>query len=76
MQLARCNVEGHHHVAVRTCHPLPHERVPAAVIGGGSSGFYAADQLLKAGFGVDVLEKLVNRVAMLAAAASPSVATR
>lgn len=71
MQLARCDVEGHHHVAVRTCHPLPHERVRAAVIGSGSSGVYAADRLLKAGFGVDVLEALPTPFGLVRAGAAP-----
>lgn len=71
MQLARCNIEGHHHVAVRTCNPLPHERVRAAVIGGGSSKFSAADQVLKAGFGVDVLQVLPTPFGLARAGVAP-----
>ncbi len=50
---------------------IPHEYGRAAVIGGGPSGFYAADQLLKAGFGVDVLEALPTPFGLVRAGVAP-----
>lgn len=41
---------------MRTRSPLRHDGARAAVVGRWLSGFYAADQLAKAGFGVDVVE--------------------
>jgi NADPH-dependent 2,4-dienoyl-CoA reductase/sulfur reductase-like enzyme len=48
-----------------------HGGVPAAAVGGGPSGFYAADQLLKAGFRVDVLEASPTRFGLVRAVVAP-----
>src|SRR3954454_10307788 len=43
----------------------------AAIVGAGPSGFYATDQLLKAGFAVDLLEILPTPVGLVRAGAAP-----
>jgi ferredoxin--NADP+ reductase len=43
----------------------------AAVIGAGPSGFYAADQLLKGGFEVDLLDKLPTPFGLVRAGVAP-----
>ena len=48
------------------------ENVPrAAVVGAGPSGFYAADQLLKAGFEVDLLDALPTPFGLVRAGVAP-----
>jgi ferredoxin--NADP+ reductase len=46
-------------------------RVRAAVIGAGPSGFYATDQLLRAGFEVDLLDKLPTPFGLVRAGVAP-----
>jgi ferredoxin--NADP+ reductase len=43
----------------------------AAVVGAGPSGFYATDQLLKAGFEVDLLELLPTPFGLVRAGVAP-----
>src|ERR671921_1576474 len=43
----------------------------AAVVGAGPSGFYATDQLLKAGFAVDLLELLPTPFGLVRAGVAP-----
>ena len=43
----------------------------AAVVGAGPSGFYATDQLLKAGFEVDLLEVLPTPFGLVRAGVAP-----
>src|SRR3954465_3791183 len=43
----------------------------AAVVGAGPSGFYATDQLLKAGFAVDLLEVLPTPFGLVRAGVAP-----
>src|ERR1700745_424514 len=43
----------------------------AAIVGAGPSGFYATDQLLKAGFAVDLLEILPTPFGLVRAGVAP-----
>jgi ferredoxin--NADP+ reductase len=43
----------------------------AAVVGAGPSGFYATDQLLKAGFDVDLIELLPTPFGLVRAGVAP-----
>jgi ferredoxin/flavodoxin---NADP+ reductase len=43
----------------------------AAIVGAGPSGFYAADQLLKAGFAVDLLDELPTPYGLVRAGVAP-----
>src|SRR5918911_84059 len=47
------------------------DELRAAVVGAGPSGFYATDQLLKAGFAVDLLEVLPTPFGLVRAGVAP-----
>src|SRR3954449_11732892 len=49
----------------------PHDVMRAAVVGAGPSGFYAADQLLRAGFEVDLLDALPTPFGLVRAGVAP-----
>src|SRR3954470_9721595 len=49
----------------------PNDVMRAAVVGAGPSGFYAADQLLKAGFEVDLLDRLPTPFGLVRAGVAP-----
>ena len=54
-----------------TSHTVATQILSAAVIGAGPSGFYAADQLLKAGFSVDLYDELPTPFGLVRAGVAP-----
>ena len=58
------------------CHLADGGRWRAAVVGAGPSGFYTTDQLLAAGFEVDLFDSLPTPFGLVRAGVTPAVAVQ